>query len=291
MGKIYNRKTKEYYEDVQYKGKVLSFLYNTIIGRIILKSVILSFFSKWYGKHYDSKKSASKIDDFIKENSIDMSLYEKEEYNSFNDFFTRKKIITEDVKNNFCKKNIFISPADSKLLCYKISESLKVKIKESEYDLEELIASNNVHLNNFKNGNVFVFRLSVDDYHRFCFVDDGEIKESYEIKGKLHTVSSISKRYKIYKENHRIVNLLETKNMGDIYFIEVGALLVGKIINHNITQFHKGDEKGYFKYGGSTIVIITKDNLLIDKDIVENSKNGIETKVEYGEKIGTIKEN
>ena len=72
----------------------------------------------------------------------------------------------------------------------------------------------------------------------------------------------------------------------DIFFIEVGALLVGKIHIYQNRTFSKGDEKGYFELGGSTIVILTDDKIKIDNDIIENSQNNIETKVEYGERIG-----
>ncbi len=281
MGKICDRKNGLVYEDVQYGKKYLNFLYNNIFGRIILKIVILPFFSKMIGKYYDSKASVKKIDKFVKTNGIDMSSYENRKYSSFNDFFTRKKKNVE-----ITNKNMLISPADSKLLVYDIDEKLKINIKDSDYDLYELVNKDVTDLSMFENGKILVFRLSVDDYHRYCFPADGELIDSYEIPGKLHTVSSISRRYKIYKENHRIVNLLDTVKFGNMYFIEVGALLVGKIVNNNLVSFKTGDEKGYFKYGGSTIVMIVSDRVIIDDDIIKNSNNGLETKVNYGEPIG-----
>ena len=286
MGTVYNRKTKETFEDKQFKTSY--FLYNNLFGRILLKAIIMPFFSRIVGRYCDSSCSKSIINRFIEDNNIDMSLYEKEEYKSFNDFFCRKKIISEDIKHNFNEPNYFISPADSKILCYKITDDLKLNIKGSLYDIDELLGRKE-NTDDFKNGNVFVFRLAVDDYHRYCFIDDGEILEQYEVKGKLHTVSSVSKRYKIYKENHRIVNRIHSESFGEIYQIEIGALLVGKIVNHDKISFKKGEEKGYFKYGGSTIVIITKDNIIIDEDVLKNSANDIETKIEYGEKVGLKK--
>lgn len=86
------------------------------------------------------------------------------------------------------------------------------------------------------------------------------------------------------------MNYLECSNLGKIIQIEVGAMQVGKIVNLKKDKFTKGEEKGYFEYGGSTIVvIIKKDKIEIDQDILENSKNGIETKIKIGEKIGEIK--
>ena len=282
---IYNRKTKEYEKNIQSSATVLNFLYNTIPGRILLKLLINPFISKIVGFYHDMPLSKLKIKSFIKNNNITMEEYEKKEYKNFNDFFTRKR------KNKIkkLKEGEFASPADSKLLVYKITKDLKVTIKNSTYTLNELV-DNKIDLKDYKNGYCLIFRLAVDDFHRYVFPDSGVVEETYNIKGKLHTVSSISKEYPIYKENHRIITKLNTKNFDDLIFIEVGALCVGKIINHDIKEYNICDEKGYFKMGGSTIAILIKDKkLLLDKDILDNATKEIEVKLKCGEKIGIKK--
>lgn len=282
---IYNRKTKEYEKNIQSSATILNFLYNTVPGRILLKILINPFISKIVGFYHDIPLSKLKIKNFIKNNNINMEEYENQEYKSFNDFFTRKR------KNKIkkLKEGEFASPADSKLLVYKITKDLKVTIKNSTYTLNELVA-NKIDLKDYKSGECLIFRLAVDDFHRYVFPDSGVVKETYNIKGKLHTVSSISKEYPIYKENHRIITKLNTKNFDDIIFIEVGALCVGKIINHDIKEFNICAEKGYFKMGGSTIVILIKDKkLILDKDIIDNATKEIEVKLKCGEKIGIKK--
>ena len=282
---IYNRKTKQYEKNIQSSATVLNFLYNTIPGRIILKLLINPFISKIVGFYHDMPLSKLKIKSFIKNNNIIMEEYEKKEYKNFNDFFTRKR------KNKIkkLKEGEFASPADSKLLVYKITKDLKVTIKNSTYTLNELV-DNKIDLKDYKNGYCLIFRLAVDDFHRYVFPDSGVVEETYNIKGKLHTVSSISKEYPIYKENHRIITKLNTKNFDDLIFIEVGALCVGKIINHDIKEYNICDEKGYFKMGGSTIAILIKDKkLILDKDILDNATKEIEVKLKCGEKIGIKK--
>ena len=282
---IYNRKTKQYEKNIQSSATVLNFLYNTIPGRIILKLLINPFISKIVGFYHDMPLSKLKIKSFIKNNNIIMEEYEKKEYKNFNDFFTRKR------KNKIkkLKEGEFASPADSKLLVYKITKDLKVTIKNSTYTLNELV-DNKIDLKDYKNGYCLIFRLAVDDFHRYVFPDSGVVEETYNIKGKLHTVSSISKEYPIYKENHRIITKLNTKNFDDLIFIEVGALCVGKIINHDNKEYNICDEKGYFKMGGSTIAILIKDKkLILDKDILDNATKEIEVKLKCGEKIGIKK--
>lgn len=266
--------------------KGLSFLYNSIFGRIILKFLVNTpLVSKISGFILNRKISKLLIKPFVKSNNINIDEYEKENYSSFNDFFIRK--IKRNKRPISKNKNDFISPCDSKLTCYKINNNTIFNIKNTLYDVSSLI--NNKELSKeYSNGYALVFRLSPDDYHRYAFVDDGKIIDNYKIKGKFHTVNPIVyDKFKVFKENTRECTIIETNNFDKILQIEVGALLVGKIKNV-ITSgvVNKGKEKGYFMYGGSTIVIIVKKDIIkIDDDILNNSLNGYETYVKYGEKI------
>ena len=280
MGMIYDRTTKTEYEDLQYGGKYLHFLYHNVIGRIFLKIFILPFVSKLYGKYQNTKASAKKIESFVQKNHIDMSEYEEKEYQSFNDFFVRKK---KQVFFDGDEKN-FLAPADSKVMVYPITEDLKMNIKNSQYTLSDFLQNDEEIKQEFQNGYCVVFRLSVDDYHRYYFIDDGVEEKQYEIKGVLHTVSSFSEKEKIYAKNHRVCHYLDTKNFGKILYIEVGAMLVGKIHNYDVTHFQRGQEKGYFEYGGSTVVLITNRRIEFDQDIVNNSNRNVETKVKVRRK-------
>lgn len=276
MIKAYDRNQKKYIEVPHYGGSSLKKIYRSKLLTFIATSHLVSIIYGIYTKCPFSKKM---IDSFIKDNNINMNLYEKKEYKSFNDFFIRKlKKINIDKD-----KNALISPCCSKLLAYKIDNNLKINIKNHTYTLDELFDKEK--LDNFKDGYVLVYRLSVDDYHRFHYIDDGICIKNKKIRGKLHTVSDSSKEYKIYKENYREYSILKTKNFGEIIFMEVGAMLIGKIVNHNKDIFKKGEEKGYFLPGGSTVVVVIK-NVKIDKDILNNSKKLIETIVTVGEKVG-----
>ena len=254
--KIYDRKTKTYEDIVQYGAGKLDFLYNNFVGRIFLGIAVSPFVSNIYAWKNSKKSSAKKIPAFIRDHNINMSDYEDREYKSFTDFFTRK--IRYGKRPIDMKPESLISPADSKLL-----ENAK----------------------EFAGGYALVFRLTVDDYHRFCYPDKGCLISKRMIKGKLHTVSPVSKNHKIYMENTRQVNLLKTEKFGTIAYIEVGAMLIGRIVDNGTDVFEKGQEKGYFEPGGSTVIILVK-NVEIDKDIMEQSASGIETKVRYGERIG-----
>lgn len=264
----------------------INFLYKTIIGRLFLKFLISKKISKFFGKLMDSKFSNIFISRFINKNNIDTKIYENRKYTSFNDFFKRKKL---DKFLEFPKDNTaFCSPCDGKLSVYKISEDAIFKIKNLQYDLLSLLQDEDLK-NEFKNATILIFRLTPDNYHRFHFIDDGKIIFSKKIDGSLHTVRPIAfKNHKVFIENQREITLLETENFQRIIQIEVGALFVGRIKNKDIKNFKRGQEKGYFEFGGSTVILILKENVNIFDEILKNTKNNKETIVQCAEKIGNI---
>ena len=280
--KIYDRKTKTYEDIVQYGAGKLDFLYNNPIGRIFLGIAVSPFVSNIYANKNSRKSSVKKIPGFIADNKINMNDYIDKEYQSFNDFFIRE--LKPGKRPVDMSKDALIAPCDSKLLVYEIGKDTSMRIKGRTYTADEIL-DDAENAKEFAGGYALVFRLTMDDYHRFSYPDRGCVISRRMIRGKLHTVSPVSKNHKIYVENTRQVNMLKTENFGNVAYIEVGAMLVGRIVDKGIDVFDKGQEKGYFEPGGSTVVILV-NNVKIDKDIMEQSESGIETKVRLGERIG-----
>lgn len=267
-------------------GGFQKFLYRNFIGRLILKLLIRPWVSKLGGFYMNRKCSKGMIKKFVKKNNIDLSQYDMTNIKCYNDFFTRK--IIDGARNINMESNKLISPCDSKLQAFKINEESIFNIKDSYYKVEDLIQNKEL-AKEYINGYCLIFRLTVDDYHRYCYVDNGTKTKNTPIKGVLHTVNPIAlERYNFYKTNSREYCILETENFGKIIQVEVGALMVGKISNHHQEYaFSKGEEKGMFLFGGSTIVLLVKENIKIDEDILFNTSNNDETVVRYGEAIGT----
>ena len=131
----YDTKTKKL-ENVK-ESKNLLFLYNTKLGRIILKIITKKVFSKIMGFLTNTKFSKIFINKFIKKNNIDMNRYEKRKNKSFNDFFTRQLSPKKIYKTS--KVNDLVSPCDAKLRVYKIDNKLQINVKNSIYSIENLI--------------------------------------------------------------------------------------------------------------------------------------------------------
>lgn len=279
-------------EKVLAKG-ILSFLYSSSLGKIFLECFVKNkFLSVLYGKFQDMSISKRKIHSFIKEYNIDMNDYiieDSKKFKSFNEFFYRK--IKEEKRPMLYDKNILISPADSKVLLYEnIDNNFKFPVKGYKMNLKDLIQDDNL-TESFVNGSLAIFRLAPSDYHRYCFVDYGYVKSEKNVKGDYYSVNPIAldSVEDLFSKNKRNLTLIETENFGDILYIEVGATFVGSIVQtYNPKQkLIKGEEKGYFKFGGSTIILLFKQNFVsFDQDLIENSLRGIETSLKAREKIG-----
>lgn len=273
-------------KNITSQDKLLEYLYTNAVGRILLKPLVQPQISKIAGHYLSSKHSTKLIEKFIQKNNIDMSSYEERKYDSFNDFFTRK--IREGKRPLPEDKELLISPCDCKATVYKIQENTTFSIKNTEYTLRTLLRSPRL-AKRFRGGYAFLLRLTVDDYHRYIYAASGRTSKNYHIDGSFHTVNPVANDYlPIYKENTREYTVLHTKEFGDIVQMEVGALLVGKISNHTQSRMvTRGEEKGFFEYGGSTIIVLTEKNKVIPReDLIRNTEHGYETKLLQGHALG-----
>jgi phosphatidylserine decarboxylase len=283
---VYDRKRGVVYDEPQYGEKRLHFLYETTTGRFLLGAI---FARRWYSGlnaiRDKSRYSVRKIQPLVSRFGIDMSEYPEQSYTSYDSFVTRK--IDPAKRPIASNPNALIAVADSRLLAYSVTSDGRIPVKQGSYTITELLRDPDLAAT-YNDGTCLVLRLGTEDYHHYCFADDGEVIRTNSINGVLHSVQPISsKRYKAFSENHREYSVIETVNFSTVVTVEVGAILVGKIHNYDITSCRRGQEKGYFSVGGSAILFLLKPGTVkIDSDIVEYSRKQIETKVRLGEKVG-----
>lgn len=267
----------------------LRFLYENAFGRILLKAFSAPWVSKAVGAFMSSRLSKPAIRKFIRKNAIDMSLFEDEEYKCFNDFFVRR--IKPGLRPVDSEADALVCPCDGLLSAYRLNKNTVMPVKQSVYTLESLLGDEE-KAKAFENGTALVFRLCPTHYHRYCFFDDGKIESSRYIKGKLHTVRPTAlEKYPVFCENCREITYLETESFGLAAQIEVGAMLVGKIANSvKSGAFRRGEEKGMFLYGGSTIIVLLRENAAgLDEEFFTATEEGFEIPVVQGLCIGHSK--
>lgn len=286
-----DRKTGKIIKETPPQEHILNLLYNNPFGKLTLLPLFKrKFFSDWMGWRARRKSSTKRIPGFVNDLGIDMSESVKSiaEFDTFNDFFYRElkpeaRPIGEGI----------VSPGDGRLLAFEhASQVHDFFVKGREFTLTEFLENDEL-AEKHKDSALLILRLAPNDYHRFHFPYAGKASKSEEIKGHLYSVSpyALAKNFTtVFCDNKRELCTLTTQDKGDILLAPVGATSVGAILKTYTpdSEVNKGDEMGYFAFGGSTIVILFEDGKVqVDRDIIENTKNKIETYVKMGETIAS----
>ena len=291
---LFNRKKNAIEKERVFERSKMEFCYGTKLGLFLGKAVFKRrFVSKLYACWAKSQISKKKIASFIEKNEIDTSELASplKSFKSYNEFFIRK--LKPEARQVEMQPRSLISPADSRLLVHYLDREKVVPVKGRAYTLSELLGTARFD-SQFANGTCLIFRLAPADYHRFGYIDHGEQEQIWKTGHALHSVHpfALDSGLPVFTENCREAALLSTQNFGEVIHVDVGAMIVGRIVQHHpsVHSFSKGEEKGYFEFGGSSIVLLFKPHTLsVHKDIQEYSSRGIETLVSYGESIGEKK--
>jgi phosphatidylserine decarboxylase len=284
-----NRQNSETIVEEVPGGKMMTWLYNKPFGKLSLWILIKrKLFSAIGGKYMDSSRSQKRVAPFVEKYGINLSEYIIPEngFKSFNQFFYRK------VKPEYRKiENGAVSPADGRVLAFQsMNDVPEFFVKGSAFDLTSFL--NDAELaTKYAKGAMLIIRLAPVDYHRYHFPVSGEVGENIKISGAYYSVSPIAlaKKLEIFCQNKREYSIVTSESNGDVLICDVGATLTGSIIQTHIpnSKVSKGDEKGYFAFGGSTIVVLfEKNKIKFSADLVENTQNHKETWLKMGEQIG-----
>jgi len=247
----------------------------------------------------DSEKTESIYKSWIVKYSVNMDLFvpsDYMQYASVNAWFTRKINSTFRPISFPSDSSAITSPADCRTVGFqKVGTDQEIWLKGDTFTVSQLVNSDTVY-NEFPNASLIISRLSPQDYHRFHAPVSGVVRRVFSITGQYQSVNSdaVSSGNEVLVSNVRTVVVLDvplplpsTQNT-TVLFVAVGANCVGSIqftatVGSTIT---KGDDVGYFQFGGSTIVTIYQaEHLRIADDIQRDSFKGVETYVNVGDVI------
>lgn len=268
----------------------LKFLYHNPFGKLALELVVKrKLLSALYGRLMNRTASTKRIQPFVDQYQINMQEAVKgvDEFTSFNDFFYRAlKPAARPIGEGF------VSPADGKLIAFEnIGDVKEFFVKGDPFTVESFLADPAL-ADRYQNASMILVRLAPNDYHRFHFPASGTAAAAQEISGDYLSVSpyAIQEDFtRVFCQNKREFTLLDTESYGPVVVSPVGATMVGTIMEtyRPGSQVAKGDEMGYFAFGGSSILILVdRDKITIDADLLDNTRKGIETAVLMGETIG-----
>ncbi|MCK4934330.1 MAG: phosphatidylserine decarboxylase [Simkaniaceae bacterium] len=290
-----NRETKQVETEKVYGQYLLEVFYGKgFVSKIISWTALplltrFSFLSKIYGFFQKTKKSQKKIAPFIRDFKVDTSEFETQQFDSFNDFFTRKLKKTARPID----KSSLVLPADGRYLAYSsLKPEDKVAIKGQSFTLESLLQCKSL-AKKYAGSSLLIARLCPVDYHRFHFPADCTPSRPTLIKGQYNSVNPIAlaKNLSYLSQNKRIYTTLLTKNAGDILYMEIGATNVSSIQQTFAPNkpYLAGEEKGYFEFGGSCLVLLfEKGRVEFASDLLEATAKGYEMYAKMGSYLGKI---
>ncbi len=269
------------------QGRAAAFLYDTAVGNALLRVLVQPWVSRAAGWVLNRKFTRIAIKPFVKRYHINLAEYASGPYYSYNDFFCRP--VLPWLRHVDPDPDVLIAPCDAKLSVYPISPDAEFTVKGVRYTLASLLRDDALAAQ-YTGGWLMLFRLSVDDYHHFCYPATGRKSITVRLPGVLHTVNPhAAEKRAVYRENARDYSVIDTGRFGRVLMMEVGALMVGRIAaQRQALDAVRGTEKGWFEFGGSSIILCVQPCVAPDADLLRNTQENFETVVKMGEHVAGI---
>jgi phosphatidylserine decarboxylase len=292
-----NRYTGQLETEEVYGDAFMQWTYGNPLGLLTLHALVKrALFSRWYGRRMDAARSRRKVAPFISKYKIDATEFadSADSYRSFNEFFYRK--LKPAARSIAAAPNTAIFPADGRHLGFQdVSQMDGIFVKGAVFELPKLLGDADL-ARRFQDGAMVLSRLCPLDYHRFHFPVSGIAGRPKLINGALFSVNPIAlrKNIHIFTENKRAVTRIDSKEFGLVLMLEIGATNVGSF-EYTFTpdtSVTKGDEKGYFKFGGSsTVTLFERGRIELAPDLLETSRARIELYARMGDWLGKTRLN
>jgi len=287
--RIWNRAERRVETEQVYGDAWVRLLYGTRAGRWTAHHLLAGkLLSRLVGSLQSTTASARRIPSFVERFDIPTEEFETKDWRSFNDFFARR---FSPGAREFCSRpDRMPAFSEARYVAFeRVGPELEFPVK-GQHLTSQVILAGTVDAAMFEDGPLLIARLAPVDYHRFHFPDDGEIIEEHRISGRLHSVNPFALRTRsdILATNERHASILSTLNFGRLAMVEIGAMNVGRIVQtHPAKQpFRRGDEKGYFMFGASTILLFGETGRwLPSADLLEQTALGRETLVRLGDEV------
>ena len=291
---FFDRYTGQVEQESVYGAAWMRWTYCNPFGRLALEAFVKRpFFSRWYGWRMNRPASRGKVLPFIRDFGLEVNEFADppESFRTFNEFFYRR--LKPSARPVDADPAAVVFPADGRHLGFAdVSQVDGVFVKGQRFDLPRLLGSAELAVR-YARGVMVLSRLCPVDYHRFHFPLVGRVSETRRLNGPLYSVNPIALRRNLgyLWENRRTLTTLETEKCGSVLVLEIGATNVGSIVQtyQPMTTVKKGEEKGYFRFGGSsTLLLFEPGRVRLAADLVEQSRNQRELYAHVGDRLGTV---
>jgi phosphatidylserine decarboxylase len=283
---FYRRGSAAKEEEIILGGGLMRWAYQNRVGKslsgFLFNHTWPSRLAGWFANTRTSRRQITPV---IRDLGIDASEFADtaESFPTFNAFFSRH--LKPGARPFAPAPEEIAAPADGRVLVHpRLRKEAVIPVKGKPFTADALLGRPAAE---YYDGSLAIVRLCPADYHRFHFPCDSRIIEQQRIKGRYHSVNQavLALGIDVFGENERQVAILENDLLGQFAYVEVGAFGVGGIVQtYAGPSVRKGSEKGYFQYGGSTIVLLFQPGRIqFAEDLAAHSAEGYETFLKAGE--------
>jgi phosphatidylserine decarboxylase len=285
---VWDRNQNREIEEQVYGEGGVRFMYGSSVGRGLGELLLARrWFSQLYGWLQSRRWSGRKVAPFIARYAIPMNEYEPGPFRTFNEFFVRR--FAAGARPWAQEPDVMPAFAEARYFGWtSIRDDQTFPVKGNDLTATALMGNADL-ARQFTGGPLLLARLCPVDYHRYHYPDDGRVIDSYRVHGAYHSVNPLALAAKsdVLATNERHVTLLDTEHFGKLAYIEVGAMCVGRIVqSHTAPTFRRGDEKGYFLFGGSTVIVLGEPGRWEpDADLLRETARQRETLIRLGQPV------
>jgi phosphatidylserine decarboxylase len=290
--RVWDRELNREIEEQVYGEGGVRFMYGTALGRGLGELLFARrWFSRFYGWLQSTSWSGRKVAPFIERYAIPMEQYEPGPFRTFNEFFVRG--FREGARPWTARADEMPAFAEARYFGWAaITDDQTFPVKGRDLSAAALLGNAEL-AREFTGGPLLLARLCPVDYHRFHYPDAGRTLDTYRVHGAFHSVNPLALATKsdVLATNERQVTLLDTREFGKLAYIEVGAMCVGTIVqSHTASEFARGDEKGYFLFGGSTVIVLGQPGRWQpDPELLRETEQRRESLIRLGQPVAGVR--
>jgi phosphatidylserine decarboxylase len=258
-------------------------------------------FVELIGEYMDSPESNFLAYKWVEElgSQMDQFIEPMGGFKSFNDFFIRKvKPGTRPISSP-TDDSVVVAPADCviNMIVDVLTAETKIRVKGKHLTIDELL-DNSEYAKNFYKGTAVSCILMPNTYHHYHAPVSGLVVESKEnVVGEYFGIKNFPDffnkgdvgydyDYCVFEHFHRGYFVIKTKDYGYVGMIPVGLDTVSSVNftkeykdvkKDNPVQVSKGDELGYFQYGGSLNILLFEEGRFPSLNLLQGQRIGLLT--------------
>jgi len=232
----------------------------------LFRTWLVDFAEDW-GNFLNTTESARHIDTFLDDPDFHIDDYEAgpSGWMTFNQFFARQVRPGKRPVDGLCDDTVIVSPADSQFVGHwPIADDSTITVKNIKHSVKKLL-HDSPYADAFDGGTFMHAFLNVNDYHRYHVPVAGTVKDVRDIMGEVYLDVYQDASGELHARDGTGYQFRQARGLivqdSPIGLVATLPIGMAQVSSANLTPevgdpLHKGQEFGYFLFGGSDIIVM-----------------------------------